>query len=351
MVTKHNDSNGKTQNMHKKNRYSKEVIFVSFIIAIFVLITGVIVVNIYMSSSTNISPDRVIDITYNAPVYEPQTISGNVADNSTKDNSVASLGTESNSVKEASGSVGVNSQAGSNGSSVDVSNDSNSTPQGDIFTVTDSDKTWTTLTDVNIFEHGDSAVQSDGSGEAHHVIAPGTRNDYTFSIRNNKNINIKYYLEIAGGNDSDYAIPVELEIFDSNGESMTGREVMISDFKDVVKESTLYGNSSEEYTIKWKWDFERGSDDYDTMLGNTAVDEEIACHININVIAEYDYDNPTPPSKQTDTDKGSKDISWTTIKTGDAPIYLRYLIIGGACIVVIIVFLVIVRNNEDEDEM
>lgn len=366
MKAKHKSSSKKAHNENKQNnkyhdkynnKYNKEAIFVSLIIAIFVMITGVIVVNIYMSASSNITPDKVIDITYNAPAYEPEAKSGNVADNSSKGNSTNQQQSGSNSADGTSGSNDANrasdstGSSASNNSSADGSNEHQDIGEGDLFTVTDSDKTWTTLTDVNIFEHGDSAVQSDGSGEAHYVIAPGTKNDYTFSIRNNKNVNIKYYLEITGGNDSEYAIPVELEIFDSKGESMTGKEVMISDFTDVVRESTLYGNSSEEYTIKWKWDFERGVDDYDTMLGNTAVEEEIACHININVVAEYDYDNPTPPpSYQTDSNKGTKDISWTSIKTGDAPAYVMYLLIGGVCIVVIIVFFVFFRNKEDEDE-
>ena len=355
MKTKHNSSGKKIHGVVKKK--NKEIMLVSLILAIFVMITGIVVVNIYMNASTGIRPDKVIDITQNAPVYEPKSKSANVADDSLKDASANQEGSNSNSSHQRSdsndASHGTSTSGSSNAdaSSVEDSDHGQDIGEGDLFTVTDADQTWTTLTDVNIFEHGDSAVQSDGSGEARHVIAPGTKNDYTFSIQNNKNVNIKYYLEITGGNDSKYAIPVELEIFDSNGESMTGKEVMISDFTDVVKESTLYGNSSEEYTIKWKWDFERGSDDYDTMLGDTAVDEEIACHININVIAEYDYENPTPPpSSKPDSEKGTKEISWTSIKTGDAPAYVKYLIIGGVCVVVMIVFLVIFRNKEDEDE-
>ena len=70
--------------------------------------------------------------------------------------------------------------------------------------------------------------------------------------------------------------------------------------------------------------------DYDTFLGNKAVDEEIACHININVISEYDYDESSVESDSSDTPSDN-----STIKTGDSRSFTLYIVIAVFSVIIL----------------
>ena len=80
-----------------------------------------------------------------------------------------------------------------------------------------------------------------------------------------------------------------------------------TDWPDVLnldgftRTGTLAAKHEYDYTIDWRWPFERfdgegldANDEYDTMLGNTAVDKNLILHIIINTEAWLDEDNPTP---------------------------------------------------------
>ena len=166
------------------------------------------------------------------------------------------------------------------------------------FHVFDMQGSWSTHSKLNIFEHNDPRVKSDGTGSADHVIAPGTSNKYVFSLKNDKPQGVIYRLEVTGDNDSEYKIPVKVRLRDLSGKNTD------TDFTDIEELNLTQGgaisaNSERSYQIDWEWAYD-GDDEYDTMLGNTAVNEEIPCHININVVAEYgdlpveDSEGPNP---------------------------------------------------------
>lgn len=231
----------------------------AFVLLILVILSIVIVFNVFVFSSENAVSNKTICITANAPAFEPQTPSEEVLSN------------------------------------IETSTTSNSGGA----TIFDTDQTWTTYTQLNIFEHGDTTVQGDGTGTASHVIAPGTSNDYIFSLQNDRDYNIKYTVQISGGNDSDYALPVSVQILDSEGNILTDW-VSIGMLNNISTEGNLKQNSDKQYIIRWQWAYEHGTEStdlYDTFLGDKAVGEELACHINIKVISEYDY-TPSEESSQ-----------------------------------------------------
>ena len=134
---------------------------------------------------------------------------------------------------------------------------------------------------------------------------------------------IKYNLNISGENDSEYEIPVMVQVLDANGNSLSGDMKPIKELNSISSDGNVKPYSSTQYQIRWKWDFENGTDDYDTFLGNKAVDEEIACHINISVISEYDYDESSVESDSSDTPSDS-----STIKTSDNRSFALYIVIS-----------------------
>lgn len=284
---------------------------------VFVMITTAIVFSMFVYTSSNTRSDKIINITANAPLSEAQNTS--------------------------SDEITVTNSDSSNSSSLSPSPDSYvSSDSVAGVTVKDNTTTWSNNTQIDIFEHMDSRVKSDGTGNYNNVIAPGTSNDYTFSIQNDINYAVKYTLNISGANDSEYDIPVQLQILDSDGTYLTGSDwVNISEMNNIGETCGLNPNTNKEYIIRWKWVFENDTDDYDTFLGNQSVYEEIACHINIDVVSEYDYDNPN----YSDSDKPFF-FDPTVIFTGENMIYIA----GAAVIVVIMLIIIFITRKKRTEE-
>lgn len=292
----------------------------ALVLLIFVIISGIIVANLSLPVSSNIRSDATISLTDNAPIYEANAAANN---NITDESALPQV---------------------SEGSDTALSHIT-SEPEKNVGAISaDYDKTWSTDTQVNIFEHNDTHVKSDGTGSAKHTIAPGTSNDYTFSLKNDKEYAIKYTLDISGANDSEYKIPVILQVIDSAGNLISGDWKTIGDFNSVSDSGSIYPYTDKQYIIRWKWDFENGTDSYDTSLGNKAVTEEIACHININVISEYDYDNPTPSSP-------NSSASDNPVRTGDSSNIQIYIIILGLCTSAFTIIFLLKKSYKDSGSL
>ena len=295
---------------------------VAAVLLVFVMLSGIIVMNVYLSASKNSNYDTLICITENAPL------------------------------------AAVNS--GSTGTATDIfGNVSNNTSEPDKADISQNPNAWSNTAQVDIFKHNDSHVKSDGTGSANNVVAPGTANDYIFSLQNSRDFNVKYTLNITGGNDSDYEIPIQLKILDNHGSSLTGDDwVKLSDFDKVSDIGTISPKSDKQYVIRWKWNFENGSDDYDTYLGNTAVNEEITCHINIGVISEYYGDNTdTDSSKNSTSSYASHSVSSSNdfiklVTTGDNRNIGTAVFVLIVCVVLAGILLrknLILHNTEGSD--
>ena len=90
------------------------------------------------------------------------------------------------------------------------------------------------------------------------------------------------------------------------------------------------------YTLEWEWPFEQGNDEFDTMLGNLAVEDDLELHIRINTTASYS------------DDPDAEDSGILPPKTGDRfNVKLYVIIIISAILILIISSLIKERKSEE----
>ena len=178
------------------------------------------------------------------------------------------------------------------------------------FKTYDANTVWSTHTDVEIF-----SLRYDDNGDGHNttassntekVFAPGTTQSYTFTLANNGDKTLGYKMNIVAyyENTDGLWIPIEGRLSDYTGAWLVGSATEWPDVLNLdgfTRTGTLAAQHEYDYTIDWRWPFERfdgegldANDEYDTMLGNTAVNKDLILHIIINTEAWLDEDNPTP---------------------------------------------------------
>lgn len=147
------------------------------------------------------------------------------------------------------------------------------------------DTLWATDARINLFEHNDPHV-ADGSDGSERIIAPGTSGKYLFTLKNDKPAGIIYRLDIRADNDTEYKLPVSIRLLDLSAFDTITESADIEDLS-ITGSGSLPPYSEHTYRLDWQWRFD-GDDDYDTAIGNMAVEKDISCHIRISVTAEYD---------------------------------------------------------------
>lgn len=159
---------------------------------------------------------------------------------------------------------------------------------------------WETTTDVDLFkttyldpEGNLITVQSeDGTG----VIAPGTSNDYQFSLKNTGNVSLDYTLHMEGVFElSNQELPFEVRLKRGN-EWVIGTEdtwLSIDELNEVVEKETLAVGKYATYTLEWQWPYESGQDEMlfvndanDTFIGDVFTDRNADFHLSITTTAE-----------------------------------------------------------------
>ena len=99
-------------------------------------------------------------------------------------------------------------------------------------------------------------------------IAPGVSNTYEFKANNTSNKSIKYYVEMYEESEYDINLKYRLK---RNGTYIVGNDdnwVDVDELKTTIK--TLDGNSSDTYSLDWKW-FD--DDTNDTIIGENMTSE------------------------------------------------------------------------------
>lgn len=161
------------------------------------------------------------------------------------------------------------------------------------FEVEDENTVWQSQTDVEIFrvsyENGEGRVTVN-SNNGEKILAPGATNEYLFTLKNTGNVDLDYTLQIeAYFSNNEYLIPVETRVIDYQGRYVAGTQ---DSYVDVLELNTIDISDSisagyiAPYTLQWQWPFE-GGDDYDTFLGNLAMEEDLTLTIVIRTTAEY----------------------------------------------------------------
>lgn len=161
------------------------------------------------------------------------------------------------------------------------------------FQITDDNAVWVGETDLEIFrlsyenENGEVTVHSSGADK---ILAPGTGNTYRFTLRNSGDVPLDYQMKMeAYFSHGDKKIPVSVSLMDHQGNYLVGaKEEMVDvlDLNGVNVIGQLTAGYDAPYTLSWQWPFD-GDDEYDTLLGNMAVDEDISLTIAIHTVAQY----------------------------------------------------------------
>ena len=96
-------------------------------------------------------------------------------------------------------------------------------------------------------------------------IAPGVSSTYNFKVHNSSNVKVKYRFNMF--EISDYSINLKYRL-KKNDEYVIGNKnnwVSASDL--IVNNTMLNGNSNDSYSLDWKWDYDGGVDNEDTIVG------------------------------------------------------------------------------------
>jgi len=157
----------------------------------------------------------------------------------------------------------------------------------------DDKEIWNLDTQIDIFsisktnEKGELIVESQDGDK---VIAPGMEGTYKFQIKNKGNIavdtQVKLDISFIAENLEYETLPIEVKFTNYRGENLTGTDwISIADFTECIDELVVGKNSYIYYQIDWRWQFESGNDEFDTLLGNLSVDSEVKMTVGIQATA------------------------------------------------------------------
>ena len=151
----------------------------------------------------------------------------------------------------------------------------------------DQQARWEVITEVDLFktayldpEGMNITVQSEDGAK---VIAPGTTNEYTFSLKNTGNISLDYTLSMEGiftlTNEN---LPFQVRMKKGNDWVVGNEEewTTVDELNEVVDSGTLPVGNYIPYSLEWQWPYETDQDDMlifgdvqDSAIGNAAVTE------------------------------------------------------------------------------
>lgn len=139
------------------------------------------------------------------------------------------------------------------------------------------------------YENDSGDVTVSGLDEGQKLIAPGTKVEYTIRLRNKDNVAIDYTLIPDLSYTSEHSVPILFRMVDDDGNYIIGDAktwVTIEELGKISETRTLGKNESMEYVFEWKWEFESGDDEYDTMLGILATRENVGASVKFDLLAE-----------------------------------------------------------------
>lgn len=207
------------------------------------------------------------------------------------------------------------------------------------FEASDSKKIWTTNTKVDIFsvsyKNGEQEIYVQSSN-GDKVIAPGTENSYIFKFKNTGNVALDYELDVeAYITPGDVKIPITLRLKRYDGTWVAGgkdKYLSATEGLQIDDASTIGAGMYVYYTLDWKWPYEGGNDELDTLLGDRATGEDLVFTLVLKTTAteslDPDAQGGIPP------------------KTGDDSSSIFWISLGGSAL---LSFVLILFSKEKED--
>lgn len=212
------------------------------------------------------------------------------------------------------------------------------------FVAYDGNGTWEMQSTIEIFkisyENGEKVITVASDNEDK-VIAPGTKNSYTFKLKNTSNVAMDYDLQVKTSvSPNNLEIPLEGKINRFDGKWIFGNKEnydVMNGFEMMSDSFTLGAGKFSYYTLDWQWPFD-GNDELDTYLGDLSADEEIVYTIEIHTVATASVDP--------NDDGGIQ----STPNTGDNSQILLYAIIGGVAFILILILIIKLKDEDEKDE-
>lgn len=174
--------------------------------------------------------------------------------------------------------------------------------------VKDEKKKWKKQTKIDIFKttyiNDQNEVMVDSKNEEK-VIAPGTKNEYTFNLKNTGKYNLSYVVTLKPSLTINQKItefnnfPIKARLKNSENKYILGSENEwrpIEELNTITESNTLKIKNYAYYTLEWKWDGEENNIN-DTQLGLDATKKTIELKINVTTISSKSANNSIEKEK------------------------------------------------------
>ena len=163
----------------------------------------------------------------------------------------------------------------------------------------DKNVQWQTTTDVDLFKTayaGSNGEITVNSLTGDKLIAPGTSNEYEFSLKNTGNISLDYTVLFGSVFSlSDRDLPIRVRLRSGDRWILGGKNSWVDheSLSDIIESGTVEVNKYVTYTFEWQWPFESDADGAsvpgdlnDTVIAEAAVNEEVTFRLSIETQAE-----------------------------------------------------------------
>ena len=313
---------------NKKNRH--RIIWLS-VIVLFVLAAATSIV--YSLIMNNYLPDDSGAI----PLI-PETPSQSTEDNTPAESEAPTTETEPEKQEESSAPEKEESSGADNG-------DKDGFKKNPSAIVYDDDRVWTTNSKFEVFsisdENGEKKITVQSSNEDK-VIAPGTEFSYVFKIKNTGNVALDNEVQVnAYITPDDVIIPITGRLSRYDGKWIAGdRENYAEvDELDLAADVTTIGAGKYAYyVLDWKWPFESGDDELDTMLGDMSVTQEITFTLEVTT---YSVESPDPGA----------DGGIGAPQTGDTSNLMLWLAVAIGALFILLILFFIDRKDRNKEEV
>ena len=183
----------------------------------------------------------------------------------------------------------------------------------------EEDTVWETETKVDIFRLSydkNTEQVTVKSADTDKIIAPGTENSYSFSLKNSKARYADYSVWVeAKVEPEDLDLPLNVRMSKGDGAWLLGSSSEWKkplDLNSVKDEGRLRVNESNSYTLTWQWPFEQGNDEFDTLLGNRTMNEDLNFTIIIHTLStNYESSGSSSDSGESGGSHGGSSSSGT----------------------------------------
>ena len=218
--------------------------------------------------------------------------------------------------------------------------------------LSDDRKVWELDTKVDIFkieEKNEKGEFSVISKEGNKVIAPGMEGTYRFQIKNlgNVAVNLKtvFNVEFIVENLKYDTLPIEVKFTNYKGQNLSEDGWMnVKEFIECVDELTIGRNSYVFYDIDWRWAFESGNDEFDTLLGNLSVNSVVKMTVGIQATATQSDDYDAEGGLVSGIDAG---------RTGGSLVPVPYILLNLLILIIIAVLITLesLKRKKQSEEI